>query len=239
MRETWKRSALLATLIAAAAAGGCAQDIGDIDRTDPDKILKSDLTSGSWWMSQKVTHVDSVSSDEYFEGLMSEMDKVVFVAEENYLIAYRSYPDLPGSDDTTVNFYGDDSYEEIYNSDYKGTIKAVYPITSHFDVQRTYDTATGEQSNVIVENTSDRNWWERDYMRVDWSSNAIINFEWALYYGLEPSFMLSYTHADVLSEDGSDPNAPYFERNRRSGDVHTVHGLDISLDRATRRKFAL
>jgi len=213
MRETWKRSAMLAALVAAAAASGCAQDIGDIDRTEPNKILKSELTSGSWWMSQKVTHVDSVSSDEYFEGLMMDMDKVVFVAEENYLIAYRSYPDLPGSDDSTVNFYGDDSYEELYSSDYKGTIRAVYPISSHFDVQRTYDTATGEQSNVIQENTSDRNWWERDYMRVEWAENAIINFEWALYYGLAPTMMLSYSHADVVSEDGSDPNAPYFERN--------------------------
>jgi len=214
MRETWKRSALLATLLAAAAAGGCAQDIGDIDRTDPDKILKSDLTSGTWWMSQKVTHVDSVSSDEYFEGLMSDMDKVRFVAEENYLIAYRAYPDLAGSDDTTKNFYGEDSYEELYGGEYTGTIKAVYPISSHFDVQRTYDTATGEQSNVIVENTSDRNWWERDYMRVDWSSNSIINFEWRLYYGFAPTIMLSYSHNDSMSEDGSDVNAPYFERNK-------------------------
>ncbi len=213
MKETWKRSALLATLLAAAAAGGCAQDIGDIDRTSPDKILKSDLTSGTWWMSQKVTHVDSVSSDEYFEGLMSDMDKVRFVAEENYLIAYRAYPDLAGSDDTTKNFYGEDSYEELYGGNYTGTIKAVYPISSHFDVQRTYDPSTGEQSNVIVENSSDRNWWERDYMRVDWSSNAIINFEWRLYYGLAPTIMLSYSHNDEMSEDGSDPNAPYFERN--------------------------
>ena len=214
MRETWKRSALLATLLVAAAAGGCAQDIGDIDRTEPNKIKKSDLTEGVWWMSQKVTHVDAIAGEPAgFEGIMSDLDKVVFVAEENYLIAYRSYSTLPGSDDTTKNFYGSDSFEELYDSNYQGTIKAVFPISSHFDVQRQYDTATGEQSNVIVENTNDRNWWEREYMRVDWTANPIINFDlWA--NGMFPIFELGYQHAADLSEDGSDPAAPYFERDK-------------------------
>lgn len=213
MRETWKRSALLATLLVAAAAGGCAQDIGDIDRTEPNKIKKSDLTEGVWWMGQKVTHVDAIAGEPAgFEGIMADLDKVVFVAEENYLIAYRSYSTLPGADDTTVNFYGADSFEEIYDSNYQGAIKAVYPITSHFDVQRTYDTATGEQSNVITENTSDRNWWEREYMRVDWTGNPIINFDlWA--NGMYPIFELGFQHAADISEDGSDPAAPYFERD--------------------------
>ncbi len=214
MRETWKRSALLATLLVAAAAGGCAQDIGDIDRTEPNKIKKSDLTEGVWWMSQKVTHVDAIAGEPAgFEGIMSDLDKVVFVAEENYLIAYRSYSTLPGSDDTTKNFYGSDSFEEIYDSNYQGTIKAVFPITSHFDVQRTYDTATGEQSNVIVENASDRNWWEREYMRVNWAANPIINFDlWA--NGMYPIFELGYQHDTDLTPDGSDPQAPYFERDK-------------------------
>src|SRR5690606_28155648 len=35
---------------------------------------------------------------------------------------------------------------------------------------------TGEQQNVIVENTSDRHWYERQFMRVDWSSNLISGY---------------------------------------------------------------
>ena len=84
MRGNWKRGALIAALLAsAAAASGCAQEIGDIDRTEPNRVKKSDLTSGSWWMHQKVVEVPGSASLEAFEGLMMETDKVVFVAEEN------------------------------------------------------------------------------------------------------------------------------------------------------------
>ncbi len=212
MKETWKRSALMAALLVASIASGCAQDIGDIDRTEPNKIKKSDLTEGTWFMNQKITHADAVAGG-VFEGITFDSDKVRFVAEENYLIAYRTYADLPGSENTALNMTGEDSYEELYDANYKGTIRAMYPISSHFDVQRSYDTATGEQSNVIVENTSDRRWWEREYMRVDWSSNPIVDWEKRMGWGL-PEFTLGYSHADEISEDGSDPAAPYFERNK-------------------------
>ncbi len=48
---------------------------------------------------------------------------------------------------------------------------AAYPIISHFDIQRDYNPPTGEEINVIDENTSDRPWYEREFMRVDWSKN--------------------------------------------------------------------
>ena len=38
---------------------------------------------------------------------------------------------------------------------------------------RTYNTATGEQSNVLVEDMMTRPWHERDYIRVDWGSNVL------------------------------------------------------------------
>ena len=181
MRGTLKRGTLIAALLASAAAAGCAQDVGDIDRTSPDKVRKSDLTSGSWWMYQKVVDVPGSSSLEAFEGMMMDADKVVFVAEENYLIAYRSYPILPGADDQNLNVDGPNNYEEIYGENYRGNVLALFPITSHFAVQRSYDAATGEQSNVIMENTSDRPWYERNYIHVNWHQNPIINFEWVLW----------------------------------------------------------
>src|SRR5690606_22063540 len=54
---------------------------------------------------------------------------------------------------------------------------AAYPILSHFDVIREDNSSTGEQTNVLVENTSDRPWYERDYIRVDWSRNEVTNFD--------------------------------------------------------------
>ena len=49
----------------------------------------------------------------------------------------------------------------------------VFKILSHFDVKREYNPGTGEQTNVISENTTDRPWYDRDYMRVDWSNNLV------------------------------------------------------------------
>ena len=43
-------------------------------------------------------------------------------------------------------------------------------VTSHFDVKRDYNPGTGEQTNVIVENTTDRPWNERQFMRAIESS---------------------------------------------------------------------
>ena len=60
-----------------------------------------------------------------------------------------------------------------------------FPITSHFDVIRSYNSQTGEQSNVLVENATDRDWWQRDFMRVAWGSPSVqfINGELANTYG--------------------------------------------------------
>ena len=54
---------------------------------------------------------------------------------------------------------------------------AAYPILAHVDVQREYNAQTGEQSNVISENISDRLWHERDFIRVDWGNNQVTNFD--------------------------------------------------------------
>ncbi len=206
MRGKWQWCAIVAATVGVSTIAGCAQDIGDIDRTEPNKIRKADLEGSAWWMHQKVTENSPMMSDRGFEGLMMATDKVVFVAEENYLVAYRSYPSLPGADDTAKY---DGNYDEIYGEDYKGEIRAMFPIDSHFDVQREYDTSTGEQSNVIVENTSDRPWYERDYIRVDWTQNAVTNFEWKyIYMGVD--LELGFTGAEG---DGNPENQPYFERN--------------------------
>ncbi len=206
MRGNLKRGALLTALLAASAAAGCAQDIGDIDRTEPNRIRKADLLQGSWWMHQKIIEVPGSARLEVFEGLMNETQKVVFVAEENYLMAYRSYPTLPGADDQNLEVDGLINYEEIYGENYKGDVLAMFPITSHFDVQRQYDPSTGEQSNVISENTSDRPWYERDYMRVRWQDNPIVNLE--LTYVYETEYELG---RQASIGQGDERNEPYFE----------------------------
>ena len=83
----------------------------------------------------------------------------------------------------------------------------VFKILSHFDVKREYNAGTGEQTNVISENTTDRPWYDRDYMRVDWSVN-LVDVEPP---GMSPSgFFMPTTRA-------ADQRLRQPERRRRSG----------------------
>ena len=117
------------------------------------------------------------------------------------------------------------AYERIKNTDGKGNqydgaklkktndgqIVASYRIISHFDIRRDYNPQTGEELNVIVENASDRPWYEREFFRVDWSKNLVTSAydfdtlsQLGIYGGVhyEP---LAYTVLDPNAED-----APHF-----------------------------
>ena len=59
---------------------------------------------------------------------------------------------------------------------FKGAAVAAFRIESHFDIRREYNTVTGEEFNVIVENTSDQHWYDRQFMRVDWSQNLLTSY---------------------------------------------------------------
>ena len=219
MKQNTKRGMLIGALVAAAMAAGCAQDVGDIDRTDPNKIKKTDLT-GTWFMTKTITGVPgSFHAYDLYEGQMFETDRVIFEIDENYLKVRRSYPLVPGRDDVSRGLEGPSSYEELYGNGTfaNGDLLGVYPIVSHFDVQRQYDAATGEQSNVIVENTSDRNWYEREYMRVDWSKNANVSWEELFWVGLK-----SEVAYDGTEDYGDSRNQPYFEYDPESGDRKSV-----------------
>ena len=146
--------------------GACAQDVEDIDRTQPNKTKKADL-DGVWYMLETVTSLPPTTMAS-FVGETSKMEKVVWRVEERYLFAYRAYSLLPGAANV--------DHPEAMPDEPDAPI-AAFPILSHFDVQRQYNAQTGEQSNVIVENTSDRPWYERDYIRVDWSRNEVTNFD--------------------------------------------------------------
>jgi hypothetical protein len=159
-------AALLPLLLAAVTAplAGCAGQ-GDVDRTQPDKVEKSiffnpDGTAKTFYFRQTWVGVPP-TSNWAFEGTQGDLQKVRFSITENYLIAYRAYDYAPGSQNV---FQG-----AANNND---TPFLIYEIKSHFDVKREYNAGTGEQTNVIGENTTDRPWDQRQYMRVDWSQNV-------------------------------------------------------------------
>lgn len=175
----------LLSYAAVAATGlwlaGCAQEVGDIDRTQPERIRKADLLNAEWFIRQTISDVPS-TTDSFFIGYTFDTEKVRWEVQEDYVVAYRSYEYVPGANSDAVvdadgNWQpGGLGTEGRDPSIFRDQPIAAYPIVSHFDVQRSYNAQTGEQTNVIVENTSDRPWYEREFLRVDWSANMVGSF---------------------------------------------------------------
>lgn len=153
--------ALFAAAMIVGALGACAKDVVDIDRTQPNRVSK-ELFQGEWYFRPTVMDVQ-YNQGMIFEGYEGEMDRIRWDIREDQIVAYRSYELLEGAE----NGNGSPAFH--------GSPVAAFRILSHFDVKRDYNPATGEQSNVILENITDRPWYERSYMRIDWSKNMIDN----------------------------------------------------------------
>jgi hypothetical protein len=197
------RSTRLAGLLVGLALAGCAGR-GDIDRTQPDKVDKSifvneDGTPRVFYMRHTVTGVPPTTSVA-FEGLMGSLEKVTFRIEENRLWAYRAWDYAPGAQN---EFTG--------GKNNKDTPVAGFQILSHFDVQREYNPSTGEQTNVLVENVTDRPWNQRKFMRVDWSQNAAGPEQLTGQFGYVTQVIPSSYW--VRSDDITNPDRPIVRRD--------------------------
>ena len=145
--------------LAAILAAGCAPSVGTIDRTQPNAIAK-DQFRGLWYYRSTIT--DSDPGSDAVDGYASGMDKIRWEISEELLIGYRSYEFVPYAEGLTDE-----------GRDFFGAPVVAYAILSHFDIQRQYNPTTGVESNVIVENTTDRPWYEREYIRVNWGVNVV------------------------------------------------------------------
>lgn len=155
----WMRRAIgpgLATL----ALVGCAPGAEDVNRVQPNYYRKS-LFEGDWYYRQTVIEVP-YEAGYLFEGIASDLELIHWEVQEEALIAYRRNELVPGANGEL-------------DEPPRRTPVAAWRIVSHFDIRREYNPATGEQTNVIVENTTDRPWYEREFIRVDWSKNLVPN----------------------------------------------------------------
>jgi hypothetical protein len=101
------------------------------------------------------------------------LEKIRWEVTEHELIGWRTYSIAPGSENEELP-----GAEELY----KGQAVAIFAVTDHFDIRRDFDSTSGEQANTISENR-DRLWFDRAFMRVDWSTNMVSTFKYHL--GLE------------------------------------------------------
>ncbi len=169
---------LLAVLLLGlfAATAGCAQEVGDIDRTQPNYVSKDLFSDGKPWFVRKQVIEVPYTTGFTFVGEMGNMEKVVWDIQADYLIAYRAHEEVADSEQFANDMANQNRGENDPQNEWQGAPIAAYKIESHFDIQREYNPQTGEETNVIVENSSDRHWYEREYIRVDWSQNLIADF---------------------------------------------------------------
>lgn len=153
--------------IAMLALSACAQQVGDIDRTQPNKVDKS-LFEGEWYLRHTVADVPPATGFTV-AGFMTDAERITWEIQEDFLIARRAVENVDGVQEGRQDEWRTDG--DGLERAFEGSIVAAYRIQGHFDVQRAYSTATGEQQNVLVENYSDRPWNQREFMRVDWSTN--------------------------------------------------------------------
>lgn len=169
----------LAVAIALGTAAGCPGP-GDIDRTQPEKVKKNIFfndngTPAEFYFRQTVIDVPATSGVSFI-GEQGDTERVVFEVTEQFLFAYRSYGWLPNTTDGgAIDGNQGDGYARP-GTPYHGAPVAAFRIQGHFDVKRQYNPSTGEQTNVIYEDYADRPWYQREYMRVDWSTNNIADF---------------------------------------------------------------
>lgn len=166
----------------ALAATGCAVAQPDVNRVQTNVVDKT-IFDGEWWYATTIIDVKADSAAILgagglapFSGSMSMVDfgidkgesfnmaRIRWVLDENFLYAYRAYELIDGGND------------DGRSPDFRGQPLAAFAVEGHLDVRREYNPVTGETTNVIAENTTDRRWYERQFVRVDWSQNLISPF---------------------------------------------------------------
>lgn len=181
MRTFLARTGLLLLSASASLGVGCASERDPIDRTQPNALPKEffvgkleDPNDDPEFRTKSFVIGSAVSQSQYTIGEFSAVDRIRWEITENMLLARRAYQEAPGADNRGVpTSQVKDSDDPNVKKTATGTIVAAFKIARHFDIRRSYNAQTGEESNVIEENDVDRPWHQREYMRVDWSKNLV------------------------------------------------------------------
>ena len=210
-------SVLALTAVALGGTVDCMQERAPITRVQENHLRKQWLVGANYtdatddpefYMENFV--VDAPADQSLMPvGTYDDVDRIHWEIQENLLIARKSYEYISGADGRGDQTQArTDSRGRRVTRVQNGLIVAAYRITSQFDIRNSYNPSTGEPINVIEENQSDRRWYERDFIRVDWSRNLVDNPDWAwMFYGTlfgDLSFQpVAYSETNPASPDAN------------------------------------
>jgi len=218
----WKRALLVGAIgLGASGAVGCAEERAPINRVQPNALAKSffvgeDLVGTTddpqFWVQNTVVDVGyGAAQDGLFTSTYAQpVTRIKWEITEDLLIGRITYQRIDFSESEGAGGA----------ADIDGQVAYAFPIRSHFDIQRDYNPSTGEESNVIVENTSDRPWYERSYFRVDWSRNLNVDaydFDTLSLMGLYGG--ITYEPLSYWVNDPNHPDAPHFATDQGYFDI--------------------
>jgi hypothetical protein len=209
-----------------ALAVGCAQERPPINRVQAVALQKSfflgpDLQDSAddpeFYMRGTVIDVGyGAAQDGLFTSTYAmPVSRIKWEITENQLNARLGYERVQGTDAKGATY---DGLRKKASND--GQVVATYRITSHFDIKRAYNPTTGEAMNIIEENTTDRPWYQREYMRVDWSQNLSTDtyeFDTLSMMGIYGG--IQYEPIPYAVTDERHPDAPHFDLQQGYFDV--------------------
>lgn len=203
-----------------ASLAGCAEEREAIDRVQPYALEKKYFIGEDFQGTQddpefwtQGTLIDvgygAAQSGLFVSTYAQPMSRIKWVVTEDYLFARLAYERIDDSDGKGAGKATTD-----------GVIVGAWKIEKHFDITYAYNSTTGEKLNILEENTVDRPWYEREYMRVDWSKNQNVDS-----YDFDTLSMLgvyggvTYEALDYDITDPTDADRPHFDMENGYFDI--------------------
>jgi hypothetical protein len=224
--NVWTRTGIAAIGLAVAwSSVGCATERDPINRVQANALAKSFFVGANLSdpsddpeFHYRNTVVDvpyglsggSFQDSFLFTPAAADTNRIKWEIQESLLVArqtYERFENADGAGSRTTN---------------NGQVVAAFPISKHFDIKRDYNPATGAENNVVAENVTDRPWYQRDYMRVDWSKNLVTdgyNVDTLSMTGIFGGVKYDPIAYDV--RDPQDPDAPHFAPDQGYFDITT------------------
>lgn len=240
MHSKWLGRIGLAALVlgvtgSSGAMVGCAAERDPINRVQLNAIPKSFLVGEKFsdpsddpefyarTMVIDVPYGESGSDFLMFTNTINSVSKIKWSFEgENgdSLVGRVSFERIEGTDGKGLTPTAADRDTSKPLAQNSGIPVYQFRVISHFDIRRSYNPGTGEEQNVIEENTTDRPWTERDYVRVDFSENHVntaYDFDTLSLLGLYNA--IQYTSSPIFVENPNDANAPVIDTDTGYFDV--------------------